>query len=450
MIKMFINAFKVKEIRKKLLFTFLCLVLVRLGSLIPAPGINNAAAREWLSVKFEGASGLINMLTGGSLTKMSIFALSISPYITSSIIMQLLTIAIPALAEMQKDGESGRKKIEKYSRYLTVLLAVIESSAMAIGFKNTYSGGQYLVQDGWLGVILVVVAFTAGSTFLMWLGERITENGIGNGISIILLINIVAEFPQEFSILFVNHVFSREKLVGKLFAGLLVVVLVLFVLVLIILLQDAERRIAVQYSKKMVGRKMMGGNSTFIPLKVNTAGVIPVIFAVSIFQFPLIIASFFGKSASRSGGLLGKFLYMCNTNNWFDFDGSNFAIKYTVGALLYIAMIIFFAYFYTSITFNPVEVAGNLKKSGGFIPGIRPGKPTIDYLTGVLNKIVFIGAIGLTIVALLPIICCGAFNVTSLGFGGTSLIIVVGVILETLKQVESMMLTRHYKGFLSE
>ncbi|MBO7631509.1 MAG: preprotein translocase subunit SecY [Lachnospiraceae bacterium] len=446
MIKMFINAFKVKEIRKRLFFTFCCLVLVRLGSLIPAPGINNAAAQEWLKLTFKDNT-FINMLTGGSLTKMSIFALSISPYITSSIIMQLLTIAIPPLAEMQKDGESGRKKIEKYSRYLTILLAVIESTAMAIGFKNTSASP---IQDGWLGVILVVMAFTAGATFLMWLGERITENGIGNGISIILLINIVAEMPQEFSILFVNKVFSQNKLAGKLLAGAIIVLIVLVTLVLIVLLQDAERKIAVQYSKKMVGRKMMGGNSTYIPLKVNTAGVIPVIFAVSIFQFPLIIASFFGKYPSRGAGVLEKILYMCRTDNWFDFDGEEFAFKYTIGAILYIAMIIFFAYFYTSITFNPIEVAGNLKKSGGFVPGIRPGKPTIDYLTGVLNKIVFIGAIGLTIIALIPIVCSGAFNVPNLGFGGTSLIIVVGVILETLKQVESMMLTRHYKGFLSE
>ena len=447
MFKMFINAFKVKDIRKKLFFTFLCLVLVRLGSLIPAPGIDNAVAREYLSLKFGGNTGFLGMLTGGSLEKMSIFALSISPYITSSIIMQLLTIAIPPLAEMQKDGESGRKKIEKYSRYLTVLLAVIESTAMAIGFKNTANSP---IQNGWLGVILVVVAFTAGSTFLMWLGERITENGVGNGISMILLFNIVAGFPSDFSILYVNKVKSQSKLVGAVLAAALIIAFILITLVLIILLQDAERRIAVQYSKKMVGRKRMGGNSTFIPLKVNTAGVIPVIFAVSIFQFPLIISSFFNKYPSRDNGLWGKILYMCRTDNWFDIDGERFAFKYTVGVLLYIAMIIFFAYFYTSITFNPVEIAGNLKKSGGFVPGIRPGKPTIDYLTGVLNKIVFIGAVGLTIVALIPIVCCGVFNIQNLGFGGTSLIIVVGVVLETLKQIESMMLTRHYKGFLSE
>ena len=447
MFKMFINAFKVKEIRKKLFFTFCCLVLVRLGSLIPAPGINNATATEFLKLKFGGNEGFINMLTGGSLTKMSIFALSISPYITSSIIMQLLTIAIPALAELQKDGESGRKKIEKISRYLTVVLAVIESAAMAIGSKNSYSN---VIQDGWLGVILVVLAFTAGSAFLMWLGENITEFGVGNGISIILLINIVSEFPGEFGRLFQNKVFVQEKFAGKFMATALIVLIVLVTLVLIVILQDAERRIAVQYSQKMVGRRMTGGNSTYIPLKVNTAGVIPVIFAVSIFQFPIVISSFFGVQAARTGTFWQKILYMCNTNNWFKFTGSNFEFKYTIGALLYIAMIIFFAYFYTSITFNPVEVAGNLKKSGGFVPGIRPGKPTIDFLTGVLNKIVFIGAVGLTIIALIPIVCSGAFNVTNLGFGGTSLIIVVGVILETVKQIESMMLTRHYKGFLSE
>ena len=447
MFKMFINAFKVKEIRRRLFFTFACLVLVRLGSLIPAPGISNEAATSLIGDMFQGNQGFINMLTGGSLEKMSIFALSISPYITSSIIMQLLTIAIPPLAEMQKDGESGRKKIEKYSRYLTVLLALIESTAMAIGFKNT-SGSP--IQDGWLGVIIVVIAFTAGSTFLMWLGERITESGVGNGISIILLINIVSGLPSEFGLLFTNKVMNQSKLIGKLGAGAAIIAIALATLVLIVLLQDAERRIAVQYSKKMVGRKMMGGSSTYIPLKVNTAGVIPVIFAVSIFQFPLVISSFFGSYPNRNGGFWGKVLYMCRTDNWFDFDGERFAFKYTIGALIYIAMIIFFAYFYTSITFNPVEIAGNLKKSGGFVPGIRPGKPTIDYLTGVLNKIIFIGAVGLTIVALIPIVCCGAFNITSLGFGGTSLIIVVGVILETLKQIESMMLTRHYKGFLSE
>ena len=444
------NAFKVKEIRRKLLFTFGCLVLVRLGSLIPAPGINTKFATGWLTETFGSSKGFLDMLTGGSLSQMSIFALNISPYITSSIIMQLLTICIPALAEMQKDGESGRKKMEKYSRYVTILLALIESTAMAIGFKNSSYNGGTIIQNEWLGVILVIISFTAGSAFLMWLGENITEYGVGNGISIILLINIVSEFPREFGSLFRTKVFSQPNFAGKFFAFVLVLLLMAIMLVLVVILQDAERKIAVQYSQKMVGRRMAGGNSSCIPLKVNTAGVMPVIFAVSIFQFPIIISSFFNVSATREGTFWQKCLYMFNTNNWFDFDGYRFAFKYTLGAVFYVAMIIFFAYFYTSITFNPVEVAGNLKKSGGFIPGIRPGKPTIDFLTDVLNKVVLIGAIGLTIVALLPIICCGAFNINSLGFGGTSIIIVVGVILETVKQVESMMLTRHYRGFLSE
>lgn len=447
MFKMFINAFKVKDIRRKLLFTFGCLVLVRLGSLIPAPGVNSAAAKGFFENIFGGeSSGFINMFTGGSLTQVTIFALGISPYITSSIIMQLLTIAIPALAEMQKDGESGRKQLEKISRYVTVLLALIEATAMGIGFKNQNTG---IVQNGWLGVILIIVAFTAGSAFLMWLGENITEYGIGNGISIILLINIVAEMPGEFVRLFNTKVAGQEKLIGKVLASVIILAILVVMIVLIVILQDAERKIAVQYSKKMVGRKMVGGSSTNIPLKVNTAGVMPVIFAVSIFQFPIIICSFFNIHGSKAkGASIGeKILYACNTSNWFHFNKD---FVYTIGALLYIAMIIFFAYFYTSITFNPVEVAGNLKKNGGFVPGIRPGKPTIDFLTDVLNKIVLIGAIGLMIVALIPIISCGAFRVENLGFGGTSLIIVVGVVLETMKQVESMMLTRHYRGFLSE
>ncbi len=447
MFKMFINAFKVKEIRRRLLFTFGCLVLVRLGSLIPAPGINNAAAKEWLTTTFQDSKGFIDMITGGSLTQMSIFALSITPYITSSIIMQLLTIAIPALGELQKDGESGRKKITKYSRYVTVLLALIESTAMAIGFKNSSPSP---IQDGWLGVILVVVAFTAGSAFLMWLGENITEYGIGNGISIILLINIVSEFPQEFGVLFKNKVGSQSKLVYQILVAAFIVAIILVTLVLIVYLQDGERRIAVQYSKKMVGKKTVGGGSTYIPLKVNTAGVMPVIFAGSIYQFPVIISSFFGVSANREGKLWEKILYGCNMGSWFDFSNNLRYLKYTAFALFYIVMLVFFAYFYTSITFNPIEIAGNLKKNGGFVPGIRPGKPTIDFLTDVLNKIIFIGVIGLTIVAMIPIVCMGVFKTGNLGFGGTSLIIVVGVILETLKQLESMMLTRHYRGFLSE
>lgn len=439
MFSMFINAFKVKDIRKKLFFTFLCLIVVRIGSAIPAPGVKSGVVNSFLSL-IEGS--FFDAMTGGSFTRLSIFALNISPYITASIIMQLLTIAIPKLAELQKDGESGRKKIAEISRYLTIVLALIEATPMAIGFSR-----QGYTDSGVLTIIVIVAAFTAGSAFLMWLGENITERGVGNGISIILLINIVAGMPGTFALLFKNFVFDASKMIYGVIGAIVIVAVVVVTLVLIVLLQDAQRKIAVQYAKKVQGRKMVGGSSTYIPLKVNTAGVIPVIFAMSIYQFPIIISSFFGKTASRGPSLWNKFLYMCSSSSWFNFkDG---AFKYTLGAVIYVVMIIFFAYFYTSVTFNPMEVANNMKKNGGFIPGIRPGKPTTDYLNKVLKYIVFIGAVGLAIVALIPIFFSGAFN-AQISFGGTSLIIVVGVILETMKQIESQLLVRHYKGFLND
>ncbi len=442
MIRTFINAFKVKDLRKKIFFTLFCLVIVRLGSQIPAPGINQAYVASWLStMNME----FFDALTGGSFTQMSIFALNISPYITSSIIMQLMTIAIPKLAEMQKDGETGRKKIAEFSRYLTILLALIESGAMAIGFSRN----GYTTEKGFMTILVIIVCFTAGSSFLMWLGENITEHGIGNGVSIILAINIIAGLPTDFRSLYLVFVKNARTWYIGVIAALVIVLVVAATVVLIILLQDAQRRIPVQYSKKVVGRKMLGGSSTYIPLKVNTSGVIPVIFAMSLLQFPVIISSFAGVNGATgpNATVWQKFLYMVTQTNWFDF--SSFAeFKYTLGALIYIVLILFFAYFYTSITFNPLEVANNMKKQGGFIPGIRPGRPTTEYLTSVLNKIVFIGAIMLTIVALIPIIFAGAFN-ARVSFGGTSIIIVVGVVLETLKQIESQMIERHYKGFLN-
>ena len=439
MFTMFINAFKVKDIRKKLFFTFICMIVIRLGCQVACPGMG------------EGVRDLINranlvfldVLSGGSLERMSIFALNVSPYITASIIMQLLTIAIPSLAELQKDGETGRKKIAEISRYMTVALALIEGGAMAIGFHNA----GYLQDDKIITIFIITAAFTAGSAFLMWLGENITEHGVGNGISIILLINIVSGLPTTFKGLHDQFV-SGKPIAKAILAAAIIIVTVLVTLVLIILLQDAERKIAVQYSKKMQGRRMVGGNSSFIPVKVNTAGVIPVIFAVSIFQFPTVISSFFGVEGSATGTAWQRVLYACDTRHWFDVSSwGKFA--FTIGALFYVAMILFFAYFYTSITFNPIEISNNMKKDGGFIPGIRPGKPTTDYLVKVLNYIVLIGAIGLAIVALIPIICGGVFK-AQLGFGGTSLIIVVGVVLETMKQIESQLLVRHYKGFLND
>ena len=444
MFTMFINAFKVKDIRKKLFFTFLCLIVIRIGSMIPCPGVTSEAVKYMNSLSSD--LGFISVLTGGSLEQLSIFALNVSPYITSSIIMQLLTIAIPSLAELQKDGETGRKKIAEYSRYLTVVLALIEGTAIAIGFSNQ---NGYLVNSKPITIAIIVLAFTAGSAFLMWLGENITERGVGNGISIILLINIVSGLPRSFVQIFQQFVTDKKDQPVKMIIALIIIIaIILITLVLVVLLQDAERKIAVQYSKKMQGRKLVGGNSSFIPLKVNTAGVIPVIFAASIFQFPTIISSFFGVRGNAGGNLWEKILYGCNTSNWFNF-GSGKKFAFPIGAVVYVLMILFFAYFYTSVTFNPIEVSNNMKKDGGFIPGIRPGKPTTDYLVKVLNYIVLIGAIGLSIVALIPIICGGAFKIT-LGFGGTSLIIVVGVILETMKQIESQLLVRHYKGFLND
>jgi preprotein translocase subunit SecY len=377
---------------------------------------------------------------------MSIFALSISPYISASIIVQLLTIAIPKLEEMQKDGEDGRKKIENLTRYMAVGLAVVESIAMAIGF-----GGSPDVLDGGLtftNIVLVAASFTAGSTFLMWLGERITENGVGNGISIILMINIVSTIPADFIRLYYQFVYGKPVVKG-IIATLITIAVVIFTVVFVLILQNGERKIPVQYAKKVQGRKMVGGQSSHIPLKVNTAGVIPVIFAGSLMSFPIVIGSFLGKAPGR-GSFGEKFLKLMSQSEWLkikDFDFGEF--KYSIGLLIYMALIIFFAYFYTSVTFNPIEVADNMKKQGGFIPGIRPGKPTSDHLTKVLNNIIFIGAVGLIIVSVIPIFFSGAFD-ASVSFGGTSIIIIVGVVIETIKQVESQMLVRHYKGFLND
>ena len=432
------NAFKIKEVRKKIFFTFLMLVVIRLGSQLPVPGVDRTYLANWFANQTGDAFNFFSAFTGGSFEKMSIFALNITPYITSSIIIQLLTIAIPKLEEMQKEGEDGRKKLTAITRYVTVALALIESIAMAVGFGN-----KGLIPDmNFVKAFMVVVALTAGSAFLMWVGERITEKGVGNGISIVLMINILSRIPSDLSTLYTTSVKGKSVARGSL-AALVILAVIVVTVVLVILLNDAQRRIPVQYAKKMQGRKMVGGQSTHIPLKVNTAGVIPVIFASSLMSMPTVIASFLGKTGGTGVG--ATILGMMSQNNWF----SPKQPIYSVGLVLYIAMIIFFAYFYTSITFNPIEVADNMKKQGGFIPGIRPGKPTTDYLNKILNYLVFLGAVGLTIVVIIPIFFNGVFG-AYVSFGGTSIIIIVGVVLETLKQIESQMLVRNYKGFLSE
>lgn len=432
------NAFKLKEIRSRIIYTLLMLVVVRIGTQLPIPGVNGSYFSEWFSGNSGSAFGFFDAITGGSFEKMSVFALNITPYITSSIIIQLLTIAIPKLEELQKDGEEGRKKMTAITRYLTVALALMESLAMAIGFGKS----GLLLEYNALNIITAVVTLTAGSTVIMWIGERITENGVGNGISIVLTINIISRIPQDLTLLFEQFVKGKE-IAFQVLNLAIIIAIIIAVTVLTVTLQGAERRIPVQYSRKVQGRKQIGGQSSYIPLKVNTAGVIPIIFAQSLFMFPLIIMQLLGKSGGDGVG--GTILKMLNQSNWCDFKEP----IYSIGLIVYIVLVIAFAYFYTSITFNPLEIADNMKKQGGFIPGIRPGKPTSEYLTKILNYIIFIGAVGLVIVAIIPIFFEGAFN-ASISFGGTSLIIIVGVIIETLKQIESRMLVRNYKGFLND
>lgn len=432
------NAFKLKEIRSRIIYTLLMLVVVRIGTQLPIPGVNGSYFSEWFSGNSGSAFGFFDAITGGSFEKMSVFALNITPYITSSIIIQLLTIAIPKLEELQKDGEEGRKKMTAITRYLTVALALMESLAMAIGFGKS----GLLLEYNALNIITAVVTLTAGSTVIMWIGERITENGVGNGISIVLTINIISRIPQDLTLLFEQFVKGKE-IAFQVLNLAIIIAIIIAVTVLTVTLQGAERRIPVQYSRKVQGRKQIGGQSSYIPLKVNTAGVIPIIFAQSLFMFPLIIMQLLGKSGGNGVG--GTILKMLNQSNWCDFKEP----IYSIGLIVYIVLVIAFAYFYTSITFNPLEIADNMKKQGGFIPGIRPGKTTSEYLTKILNYIIFIGAVGLVIVAIIPIFFEGAFN-ASISFGGTSLIIIVGVIIETLKQIESRMLVRNYKGFLND
>jgi preprotein translocase subunit SecY len=413
------------------------LVVIRFGSQLPIPGVNRNYFSSWFEQNNGGAFNFFDAFTGGSFSKMSVFALSITPYITSSIIMQLLTIAIPKLEEMQKDGEDGRKKIASITRYVTVALALIESTAMAVGF-----GRQGLLEDyNVLNVITVIAVLTAGSAFLMWIGERITEKGVGNGISIVLIINIISRLPDDFSSLYEQ--FCQGKSIPlAVVAALVIVAIILAMIVFVVVLNSGVRKVPVQYAKKIQGNKMVGGQMTFLPLKVNTAGVIPIIFASSLMQFPIVISTLVGYSGT---GVWSKIIKLLNQDSWCNPDQP----VYSIGLIIYIVLTVFFAYFYTSLTFNPFEIADNMKKQGGFIPGIRPGKPTTEYLNKVLNAIIFIGAVGLVIVAVVPFFFNGVFN-ASVSFGGTSLIIIVSVVLETLKQIESQMLVRNYKGFLND
>ena len=436
MLKTLRDAFRVKEIRRRLLYVCLMLLVIRLASQVPVPGVDVDFFKNYFSTNSNDAFDFLNAFTGGGFTNFSIMALSITPYITSSIIVQLLTIAFPKLEELSRDGEEGRQKLNRITRFLTAGLSVFESAAMCVGFGN-----QLILNLNAVNVIVVIASLTAGSCFLMWIGEQINDKGVGNGISIVLLINILSRVPQDMITLYENFV-KGKSIARATVAWCVIAAIIVGVTVLTLILNGAERHIPVQYSQKMVGRRLVGGQSSHIPLKVNTGGVIPIIFASSIMSFPGIIVAFTGKNP---GGWTGRILNLLSYSYWFK-PSDWFP---TLGVIIYILLVIFFAYFYTSITFNPIEVADNMKKQGGFIPGIRPGKATEDYLNSVLKYIIFIGAAGLVIVCVIPHIFNGLFS-ADVSFGGTSLIIIVSVILETMTQVESMMLVRNYRGFLSD
>lgn len=421
MFEVFINAWKVKDLRTKLLYTLLMLLVIRLGAHIPVPGINNAALKASLGDNL--GMSMYSLIAGGGLENMAIFSLGIGPYITSSIIIQLLTVAIPKLEQLSKEGEEGRKKISKYSRNLTIVLALIQASGTVFSLR-----GVFVTPNIWL-YITAIIAMVAGSTFIMWIGEQITANGVGNGSSLIIFINIISNLPAAVTSLIMT---GQGGGVAGWIKVILLLVVFLGVIVFVVLVQEGERRLPVQYSKKMVGRKMYGGQSTFIPIKVNTAGVIAIIFAISLLQFPQTVGQFIPNKAA-----------------WFETLIKYLQISHPVGAILYILLIVFFSFFYTSIVFNPVEVADNMKKSGGFIPGIRPGQPTANYIGKVSNRITLAGAICYSFIAMVPVLFQWIFKVQNVGFGGTTLMIVVGVCLETVKQIESQLLMRHYKGFLN-
>ena len=422
MFKIFVNSWKTKEIRDKILYTLMIFAIVRLGTLIALPGIDTAgvmAARQNATV----AGTLYSVIAGGANSGWSLFAMGIGPYITASIIMQLLTIAIPKFEQLSKEGPDGRKQLQSYSRYLTVLMALIQGSGLVYTYQNMYLVHSPLVY------IASVLCLVCGSTFVMWLAEQITAKGIGNGSSMIIFINIVSNLPMGAATLYYTMVDGGALGVAKVVA---IMIILIIVLAFIVCVNSGERRLPVQYSSKMVGRKQAGGRGTTMPIKVNTSGVISIIFAISLLQFPQQIGNFM----PNKGEAFTKVLEVLN-------------MTHPVGAVLYVVLIFFFTYFYTSIVINPNEIAMNMKKNGGFIPGIRPGQPTSAYITRVVNRITLVGAICYAILAMVPILLQWIFKI-NVGFGGTTLIIVVGVCLDIVKTLESQLLMRHYKGFLND
>jgi len=422
------NIFKIPELKKRILLTLGLLIVYRIGVQVPTPGIDAVALASFFAKAKEGLLGLFNLFSGGALERLSVFALGIMPYISASIILQLLTVTIPHLERLSKEGEAGRKKITQYTRYGTVILSIIQGFGIAVGLESMTSpgGAPIVINPGWGFRLMTVITLTAGTAFIMWLGEQITERGIGNGISLIIFAGIVCRLPAAIANTF--RLLSTGEM--QIFIAVLLLAFMVGVVGFIIFVEQGQRRIPVQYAKRVVGRKMYGGQSTHLPLKINTSGVIPPIFASSIMMFPATIASFI-------------------TIPWMQDIVAALRPGNVVYELLFVAMIFFFCYFYTAVTFNPVDVADNMKKQGGYIPGIRPGKRTADYIDRVLTRITLGGAIYVSAVCVLPSILITQFNVPFY-FGGTALLIVVGVAIDTVSQIESHMLARHYEGFLKK
>lgn len=449
MFKTIKNAISTPEVRKKLLYTLLLIVIFRLGCYITVPGVNSIALNEALSAGQDGIAGLIDMISGGAFSRFSLFAMSITPYITASIVIQLLGMIIPSLEKLTKEGgEEGRKKINRYTKLLTIVLATVE----AIGVYLSYKSSGIFVDESFLTASLVVFGLIVGTSILMWLGEQITSKGIGNGISIIILVGIISGLPTGISTLW-NLIITSE---GFSTVGLLItlgVIIGAIILVAgVVFVQQAERRVPVQYSKKVVGRKMMGGQSTHIPLKLAMAGVMPIIFASSFMTFPAMIIQIFNSNIAEQSGFLAvlyKLSIATSTSTLTTSAGATYPlpIGYSIAnALIYLLLIVGFTFFYTYATFNPAEISSNIKKNGGFIPGIRTGKSTTEYLSSVISKLTIFGGFFLALIAIIPMMA--RFTTVDLAFGGTSILIIVGVALETMQQLESQVVMKHYKGFL--
>ena len=438
MFKTIKNAFKTPDVRKRILYTLLLIVIFRLGCYITVPGVNSITLNEAMSSN-NGVAGLIDMISGGAFSRFSVFAMSISPYITASIVIQLLGMIIPSLERLTKEGgEEGRKKINRYTKILTLVLALIE----AIGVFVSYKSSGIFINTNFSTAALVVISLVAGTSILMWLGDEITNKGIGNGISMIIFIGIISGLPSFvttlWNLMFTSNGFSTTGLlmaIGMLIGAIILVAGVVFI-------QQAERRVPVQYSKKVVGRKMVGAQNTHIPLKLAMAGVMPIIFASSFLTFPAMILQIFIKDiTTQTGFWAGVYKFSIATSS------SSVGIGYSIAnALVYLVLIMAFTFFYTYATFNPAEVSNNIKQNGGFIPGIRAGKPTTDYLTSIITKLTWFGGFFLAVIAILPMLL--RFTGLNIAFGGTSILIVVGVALETIQQLESLLVMRHYKGFL--